>query len=106
MGEIEDYKKLLLDEIENFQADAELMQSPLWGRMKQVFSLRREMLMSLVMADEGDNPSRANRLKGRFQESEYFLGFANLLKEGEAQAVTRLQELDEEEMNVQMEEGE
>ena len=82
------------------------MNSPLWDQMTSIFKLRREMMMSMVMANEDDSLVRVNRLKGRFQEAEYFLTLSEGFREGKAEIRKKLVELDEGEIETQLEEQE
>jgi hypothetical protein len=91
---VEQYQEQLEAELKDWMADVELMGSPLWERMKVVFRLRRETLMSLVMADEEESAAKTQRLKGRFQEAEYFLTLAETMKEGAQATLTKLREID------------
>jgi hypothetical protein len=91
---LEQYQEQLEKELQEWMADVELMGSPLWDRMKGVFRLRREALMSLVMADEEESPAKTQRLKGRYQEVEYFWTLAETMKEGAQTTLDRLKEIE------------
>jgi hypothetical protein len=101
----EEYQQRLEAELQEWAADVELMNSSLWEHMKTVFRLRRETLMSLVMMDEEASPAKTQRLKGRFQEAEYFLTLAETMKEGAQATVEKLMELENEKREHQTEEG-
>lgn len=106
MPTVEEYRTSLEKELEENGKDVELVRSPLWDRMKEIFRLRREMLMSMVMANEDDSAARTNRLKGRFQEAEYFFAYADGLQEEGVDILKRLNELDEHNMETELEEKE
>jgi hypothetical protein len=90
----EQYQEQLEAELREWLADAELMNSPLWEHMKTVFRLRRESLMTLVMLDEDRDMVKTQRLKGQFLEAEYFLTFAETIREGAEATMAKLRELE------------
>ena len=106
METAEEYKKQLDKELDDFVKDRALMGSPLWERMQTIFKLRREMLMSMVMSSDDDNAAIANKLKGRFQEVEYFVTFSDGLRSGEVVTRQKLDELDAYQLETELQERE
>ncbi len=105
MSQIEQYREHLNKELATFEADVQLMGSDLWARMKVIFQLRRELMLQVVMRDEGEDTARTQRNKGRFAEADYYFALADMNKGGAIDTMKRLQELDIAEMQGQLEEG-
>ena len=95
MHEPNERLKEIEDEIADFQADLDVMESPLWERMERIFRLRREFLMACVMNNEDETPQKVNQLKGMFKEAEYYLTLTKKLRGGMANAVNEFQELEQ-----------
>ncbi len=105
MSQIEEYRNHLKKELDTFEADVQLMGSALWAQMREIFRLRRELMLQVVMRDEGEDTARTQRNKGRFAEADYYFALADMNKGGVADTMKRLQELDIAEMQGQLGKG-
>jgi hypothetical protein len=80
--------------LKDFDDDTAAGDSPHWAPITRIFRLRREFLIAAVLESD-DDAAKQNRLKGRAQENDYYLGFIERIQVGKLDIEVEIRTLKE-----------